>query len=374
MYRLTTRLMVCGLILLGLLGCTASVKNNDSHVVPFISEVPGNVHLVYDCVTCQPVMPKLWIDKHIAELDKDIAKYTKQQGGAAQAKSLIPLRESWRTRYKTAITKRAVVEYWGTRNSEIWVGDVETTIYNGKYVSISHPSEIGLGTPTTQPGLVFVGVPKGSMNDEIPYLGFVQPGLGVFETKSTGIKNTPNGFEERRIAYLLTYNKHGLLTSILLGIPGCATDVYEFSDYSKLSNFHYPRTVRRLMYSIDYDSQHNCNAVLEEIRKYHVKSIDTKSLPQQIYNVDYPLSGVSVQDDRPEFTKNHGSVMYRYTNRERTLTETSAYVAERRDRGHRRSFLSILGSAIQIVAILTILVLIGRALFRLIKNTSTANS
>ncbi len=349
MSKYTSKMIICVLFLLG--ACKAGYPATPQ-LAPFISGVPGNIHLKYTAVKTLPVLSKAWIMQHCAELDHDKTKYHRKTQGYVMDKIYRDLKKTWQKRAQATPPTYAVTEYWCNKSSAIWVGDVETITYNGRYVCISHPADIGLVPPLQYPGMVFVGVPKDRVSTEVPCLGFKQPGLNEYEAKLIKVKRTSTGFIENRsyfpYQYIFTYNKLGQLTSIAKTASGCIFGKSEFEDYSQLSAFHYPKTVRHYTYSIDQDKHLKLSSTVMEITEYHVRAIDTKALPQSIYNVDYPTIGVTVQDDRPEFQRNHRGITFTYMKRTRTLTDTSRIAANRRDTAQIRAFFKTMRSKLHL--------------------------
>ncbi|MEN6355703.1 MAG: M56 family metallopeptidase [Armatimonadota bacterium] len=298
-------------------------------------QAQNNIHIVYKSVWSRPALPKEYVDNHIAGMHKELLRQwgPKWTNGMSYTEKVF--KADWKKRYKSQANEVGHAEYWGTPTKMVWVydrfGGSYFTSYNGKYV-FQGQQVYGLRPHQKDEGsgyLLVSDLDRGRLEEAVPYLGFVQPGLLFYNAKR---QMTPDasGWEERaRLGpeYVYHYNHLRQPVSLELRMGRIVHERYEFSNYVRFQGIDYPKTVVQTRYL--FDGGKPC---VFEVTTYKAISIDNKPLSKS-FDVERPPKGVRVQDLRHEFTSDPGrGLNYTYKDIRHTVTETSAILAAKKNK------------------------------------------
>ena len=321
---------LAGLAIAGLVPLTARMRGK------------GNIHIVYKSVWSRPALPKEWVDDHIAGLHERLVRELGPKRLDVVAYNEKAFKAAWQIRYKPQ-TEVGRADYWGTPTEMVWVfdrfGHSFFASYNGKYVASGPPSTFGLRPRRKGYGndLLISELGRGRLEEDVPYLGFTQPGLRFYNAKRHLTRNA-SGWEERwkeragnRLEYVYRYNRLRQPVSLELRFRNHVSERYQFSDPVRFQGVYYPKTVVHTNYY-----HYKGKAFAAEIATYKAISVSNEALSGTGFDVERPPKDTYIQDLRPEFTNDssHG-LIYTYRNTKRTLSETSAIMAARWRSGDR---------------------------------------
>jgi len=330
--KLSTRMkiglvvVIVGLAVLGLVPWKAKMQSKDC------------IHIVYTFVRSQPALPKAWIDSHIAGLHKDLMRQWGSKWDKGKQLTENAFMAGWQKRHTPLADFRGQADYWGTPTQMIWVRD-ETGYnplisYNGQFVIETSASVFGLRPKHKydHKTLEISDLDRGYLEERVPYLGFMEPGMRFYSSK-TKMTHSTAGWDERTIdkypELVVHYNRLRQPVSVELVAGSFVYKKYEFSNYTKFQGDYYPKTVIYTKYMPSTDRK----TFIDETTTYKAVSIDNKSLSDDTMEMERLPVGVHIADLRAKYARSSSySLNYTYRNKGRTMTETSEMWA-RKNRG-----------------------------------------
>lgn len=178
----------------------------------------------------------------------------------------------------------------------------------------------------------------GTAAEQIPFLGFQQPGK-VYKSGKTKIIKTSGGWVERcRVPHewrtdlkgkpemldaALTYDLQGRLVRFQrdLNAPGIYHDTYDYKDFVKIGKGAYiPRLVT---YSRRSGNIPNEPSAIGSVVIYKMKSFDVKPIPKDLFVMQNPPAGTVITDERYVISDNI-HLAYQYSGEETVDKESEA--------------------------------------------------
>ncbi len=309
--------VIVGLAVVGLVPWKAKAQSHKS------------IHIVYTFVRSQPALPKAWIDSHIAGLHKDLVRQWGPKWTTGKQLTENAFKAGWLKRYTPMADFRGQADYWGTPTQMIWVHDETSHIplisYNGEFVVKTSANVFGLRPKRKYDHrtLDISDLDRGYLEEEVPYLGFMEPGMRFYRSKRHMTKSSM-GWDERitdkHPELVVHYNRLRQPVSMELCAGSFVYKKYEYSNYIKFQGCYYPKTVIYTKYIPTADRK----SFIDETTTYKVVSIDNESLSDDTMEMERPAIGVHIADLRAKYARSSGySLNYTYRNKRRTMTETS---------------------------------------------------
>jgi len=289
---------------------------------------PGDgVHIVYSQKVTLSALPQSFVTERLEDCKKQKKSVAGAPGGKGMINAQNSFAEYWSSRLQPQV-QYSSAQFWGTSKGFRWhVEGHDAVMYNGSYGVIGSLDAMDPNVDPSEPytGWLRVGSKDQSLDERVPYLGFVQPNLLLFRLNPGKMKQVSDGFEEERQIdkhryFYINYRKDGTPLKIERHSGSFIREAFEFQSYQEAPNgFKYPKSVRHI---INIPLAEN-KVIVDSVYEYSIQQVDVKPLPPSFFDIQHPRANTTVHDLRPEFSVKGNAPNYYFPDTQSSLDEVS---------------------------------------------------